>query len=101
QRHCNSLQQVACGLIDVSDHTLRPDPEEDGDGCGADQRDADSGGNFGHRCIDVTSGLTHVHHYDYAQIVICGDSAVDHADDGEPDQFALQCGAEDVELGEE
>src|SRR5882724_233616 len=69
------LQQVAGGLVDVGDYALRPDTEEDGDGGGADQGNAEAGRNFRHGRINIASRLAHVHHDDHAQIVISSDGA--------------------------
>ena len=45
--------------------------------------------------------LLEVHRDDHAQVVVGGDGAVDHADDGQPGPAAADRGAEDEELAEE
>ena len=50
---------------------------------------------------DFLARFAHVHVNDDAQVVVGSDAAVEHADDGEPDQIGFYRRVKDVEFGEE
>src|ERR1700722_3555778 len=92
-------KQVLCRFLRVMQYAIRKNSKIESS-CNA-ERQSQSQSEWNRSDWHRFSRLSHVHHYDDAEVIVRPNCAVDDADDREPYQVRLQGGTEDIELGEE
>src|SRR5215470_7538717 len=97
----SEAQQIVSATSSELEHASRQHPEVDRS---ADTHDQHEGERHMQRCdLQATMSLAfvvHIHHYNDAHVVIRADGAVNHSDDGQPDEICFQSYSKHVELGE-